>query len=278
MSEERYRGSTWRSRFLRAPKIAFEIAARKEFVPLAQLASVRLGLKTGCDRFFFVRRDPDATYRASQQPLGISRGTVPIVGMNEWHGRVAANDLLPAILNPHQFVESGARRFVVPKVTQSLYLYPRDTSPRNELADYIWLAEHEDVHKGQLVRANGSGQRWYRQSRALVTSPWALPYNSAYDYGALDNAVGAVLNGRFIGVDTREEVDSELLGAALASSFVLVTRLLEGVPTGVEGALDVGPPAARLMMVPDVRRLSVSGTRAVRKWALLKCMWVILPA
>ena len=55
----KYNGSAWRARFLRAPKVALKLAERSDFVPLAELASVKLGLKTGADDFFFLERLPD---------------------------------------------------------------------------------------------------------------------------------------------------------------------------------------------------------------------------
>jgi hypothetical protein len=82
-----------------------------------------------------------------------------------------------------------------------------------------------------------------------------LPYNSAYDYGAHDNSGHLVLNGRFVGCRPKADIDEELLGAVLNSTFVIVTRLLEGTSTGSEGAYDVGPPAARLLRLPDPRLL-----------------------
>jgi hypothetical protein len=53
MPDGEYVGRPWRARFLRAPKIALQIEARPEFVPLGRLAEVSLGLKTGADSFFF---------------------------------------------------------------------------------------------------------------------------------------------------------------------------------------------------------------------------------
>ena len=262
--DRRYVGSPWRARFLRAPKIGFVLAERKDFVRLGSLASVRLGLKTGSDKFFFVKRARLEDERSSKRSLSFARGTVRVTGMNGWTGRIATRDLQPAILNPHQFLREGVRHFVVPAKTEVLYLYPRDRPPAGDLADYVALAEHEGIHERQLVGANASGRRWFRQSRAIVKSRWALPYNSAYEYGALDNHVGAVLNGRFVGVEPLDDVESDLLGAALASTFVLVTRLLEGVATGVEGAFDVGPPAARRVLVPDVRRVPPKRASLIR--------------
>ncbi len=47
-----------------------------------------------------------------------------------------------------------------------------------------------------------------------------------------------------------------------------MARLLEGVATGVEGAFDVGPPAARRMSLPDVRRFSPAASATVTECLL----------
>lgn len=259
-----YVGRSWRSRFLRAPKAAFDWAGRPDFVQLQSLGHIRLGLKTGSDKFFFLKRD-DVSEESKQRRMDRPRGSIAVIGVDDWRGRLPARALLPAILNPHQFMDAGRRRFVVPRHTQSLYLFPGEKIVNSDLTAYVKLGERLDIHKGKLVQSNAADGQWYRQSRAIVTSRWALPYNSAYDYGPLDNSVGAVLNGRFIGVDPLPGVDADLLGAALATTFVVLTRLLEGVATGVEGAFDVGPPAARLMAVPDVRRIPASRAEDIRE-------------
>jgi hypothetical protein len=264
-TELKYVGRAWRSRYLRAPKLALALASREDFVPLGSMATIRLGLKSGADKFFFLRRIESVIPDADERIFKRERGTLHVRGMNGWNGVISAKDTRAAILNPHEFLERGYRRFVVAKKTDALYLRPRDRKPEGDLDGYIRLAEREGIHKRQLVESNGSPSRWYRQCRGVVASRWALPYNSAYEYGLLDNEAGAILNGRFVGVEPMADVDPELLGAALASTFVLVTRLLEGVATGVEGAYDVGPPAARLIAVPDIRRIPAAKTRAIRE-------------
>lgn len=258
----RYVGSTWRSRFLRAPKAALELAGRKDFVPLGELATVRLGLKTGHDKFFYLTRAPQSDDRRELSLLR-RRGLIKVTGLSDWAGDISAQDLLPAVLNPHELFTEEGRRFRIPSNTERLYLYPRDAAPRADLAPYIDLGERQGVHRRELVQSNASANRWYRQARGIVTAPWALPYNSAYDYGAWDNTVGAVLNGRFVGAEALAGVDSDLLGAALNSTFAVVGRLLEGMATGVEGALDVGPPAARGIRLPDIRRITGRGASDV---------------
>ena len=263
MPDGEYVGRPWRARFLRAPKMALQIEARPEFVPLGRLAEVSLGLKTGADSFFFLTPVSDAPRRVTLSATASARAALRVSGHNGWEGEIAARDLLPAIRNPHELFRGDDRRFTIAG-SAAVYLLPRDRVPSGDLAEYIRHGERDGLHKRDLVKSNASTRGWYRQVRAVVRSRWALPYNSAYDYGAWDNPQSAVLNGRFVGVSARPDVDEDLLGAALNSTWVMALRLLEGVATGSEGAFDVGPPAARLMGVPDVRKATGTAARDAR--------------
>lgn len=256
MSAARYRARPWRSRFLRAPAIALRIAQRQGFLPLGEIANVSLGLKTGADAFFFLRASEPLN--ASELGRKRSRTSVQVKGLS-WEGKLEKGDLRGALLNPHRLQDKRGRRFVVPNRSQDVYLFPQDVPPRAGLADYLVAGEREGLPKRPLVKANATEKRWDRQSRPPIDWRWVLPYNSAYDYGAHDNKARLVLNGRFVGCHAKEDVPEELLGAALNSTFVILTRLLEGTATGSEGAYDVGPPAARLMRVPDPRALESDG-------------------
>jgi hypothetical protein len=254
----RYVGGRWRARFLRAPASAIELVDRQDFVALGDIAEFSLGLKTGSDKFFLVKIP--ASPRASVLGVAGSRRTVGVRSRIGWEGEITAADLRPLLLNPHRLQDGENRALVVPDRMDDAYLYPRDRPPRGGLADYIAAGEREGIHTGALVQSNATGNRWYR-GRAPVDWRWALPYSSAYDYAAHDNAAHRVLNGRFVGCrptpdEHGELVDEELLGAVLNSTFVILTRLLEGVATGSEAAFDVGPPAARLMRIPDPRRMT----------------------
>lgn len=271
-----YVGAAWRARFLRAPKVGLELAARPDFVALNEVAAIKLGLKTGADNFFFLERLDEA--RENKQLIS-QRGLITVEGMDGWRGEVSTADLKPAVLNPHQLFVGDARSFAIPNVPKHYYLYPRPGKLRYGLREYIKLGELNGVHSGELVKSNASDIGWYRQARTLITSEWVLPYNSAYDYGAWHNPSGAVLNGRFVGVEPLDPQTSELLGAVLNSSFAAIGRLLEGVATGVEGAFDVGPPAARRVMVPDFRRFSEAASKKVVKvFATIRKGDVMLPA
>lgn len=215
-----------------------------------------LGLKTGADAFFFLRASEPLS--ASELGRKRSRTSVQVKGLS-WEGKLEKGDLRGALLNPHRLQDKRGRRFVVPNRSQDVYLFPQDRLPRAGLADYLAAGEREGLPKRSLVKANATEDRWDRQSRTPIDWRWVLPYNSAYDYGAHDNEARLVLNGRFVGCEAKEGVLEEMLGAALNSTFVILTRLLEGTATGSEGAYDVGPPAARLMRVPDPRALERHG-------------------
>jgi hypothetical protein len=258
----RYVGRPWRSRFLRAPMASVELTERPDFVPLGALADLSLGLKTGADGFFFVT--------LPGQPRGGDLGkpgarTLVAVEGKSWTGQLNAGDLRPALMNPHALQRAGVRRLLVPARTDRAYLAPQDRPPRAGLPDYIQAGERAQppVNTRPLVRDNADGPRWWRSKRDVIDWRWALPYNSGYDYGAHDNEAQRVLNGRFVGVKPDAGLDPLLLGAVLNSTFTILTRLTEGVSTGSEGAYDVGPPAARLMSVPDLRRFTAAGAQGV---------------
>lgn len=250
--QQKYLGAAWRSRFLRAPKVALDLARRTDFVAVGEIAKVSLGLKTGADKFFFLRAEPSTAQYPAQ------RGQTRVKGLEGWKGYLASQDVLPALVGPAQLDQGEGRRFVVPKNTGRLYLFPRPGRQRADIGQYISLGELAGLSKQSLVVQNAAGGDWYRQTRSLIRDPWVLPYNSAYDYGAWDNATGAVLNGRFIGVRPADGIDSDLLGAVLNSTFAALGRLTEGMATGTEGAFDAGPPAVRGIKVPDIRNFSAA--------------------
>lgn len=248
-----YNGFPWRSRFLRGPKIGLELAAREDFVALGEISSVRLGLKTGADKFFFV--------------TATGRGTasrIPVLGLKDWDGQIPRADLIGGLQTPKELDTEQGRRAVVPisrgkYAGNTYYFAPRANRLDRVTREYIAWGEMQKIHDLKLVKANADETGWHRQTRSQVRSRWALPYNSGYDYGAIDNKVGALLNGRFIGVEPADEIDADLLGAILNTTAVTLMRLLEGVATGNEGAFDVGPPAARVMRIPDPRKLTDPG-------------------
>lgn len=247
--EGRYVGLPWRSRYLRSPQIAHVMNVRADYVELGSIASVQLGAKTGADKFFFLK---------IEKPL--RGGKSEVRGINGWIGTIGNSHLQATLQNPKDLDVGDGRRFIVrAKSLPGRYFSPAKVIRDSGVRSYIQAGEDAQIHEQRLVKAN-SDEVWYRQNRTIVCAPWALPYNSALDYFAVDNTEArAVLNGRFIGVTPSQGVDVHLLGAVLNSTLTILARLLVGVATGNEGAYDVGPPAARLMRVPDPTKFCESG-------------------
>lgn len=215
---------------------------------------MKLGAKTGNDAFFYVTLTGEGSLSKPE-----------VTGIGGWIGSILKTNLRPVLQNPRDLDADDGRRFVVrARELQNRYFAPSSGTRDEGVKNYVAFGEDKSVHRQTLVLQNADDV-WFRQGRSVIASAWALPYNSAYDYFAVDNTgAGAVLNGRFIGVEALQGVDSDLLGAVLNSTFVMAGRLLVGVATGNEGAYDVGPPAARKMRVPDPRKFSASGAIVVR--------------
>lgn len=255
-----YRGSPWRSRFLRGPKIGQELAARDDFVELGDpaISIVQLGLKSGNDDFFFLK------LTGTKAPAG----RLDVRGLGGWTGSLPRADLLPGIQSPKDLDVEEGRLAAVPTrrgsyTGEGYYFCPRIGRLDHVVREYVQYGEVRNVHQGTLVRSNADASGWFRQTRLLARSRWVLPYNSGYDYGAVDNQAGAILNGRLVGVHPADGIDPDVLGGILNSTFVTLMRLLEGVATGNEGAFDVGPPAARLMRIPDPGKMTPDGLASI---------------
>jgi hypothetical protein len=251
---ETYRGSAWRARFIRAPKLALEVAQMDAFAAVDEVASVVLGAKTGADNYFFVEK------------VGRDGDRLKIEGMEHWTGALPRKDLRAAVQSPKDLdvaTPRGKRRLarIQLRTWSSFYFAPRPGYTDKAVRDYVHYGEAQRIPERTLVADNAVGERWYIQrDRLHVSADWMLPYNSGYDYGATWSE-GALIGGRLVGVTPRQGIDTTLLGAALNSSATIATRLLVGVATGNEGAFDVGPPAVRLMRIPDPRRLDTPAVR-----------------
>lgn len=198
---ETYRGSAWRARFIRAPKLALEVSQMPSFVAVDEVATVVLGAKTGADNFFFVER------------TGRDGDRFQIEGMGHWTGSLPKKDLRPAVQSPKDLdiaTSKGKRRLsrIQLRSWSSFYFAPRATYTDKAVRDYVHYGEAQRIPERTLVADNASGDRWYIQrDRLQVTADWLLPYNSGYEYSATWSE-GALIGGRLVGVSPSSRVPS----------------------------------------------------------------------
>ena len=57
--DKTYQGNKWGGKYLRAPDIYWHILekCKDKLVPLSSVADVRFGIKTGCNKFFYLKKE-----------------------------------------------------------------------------------------------------------------------------------------------------------------------------------------------------------------------------
>ena len=241
-----YNGSPWRSRFLRSPRNGLQFAARYDFVALGDVAEVKLRDKDRCGKFFFVMatgfaRNPESHPRSQQR-----KGTSPERPLARASSRRKSGHRRTAPGGSCPHVAGVIRRFIL----------LRGPAHVEEVArEYVARGELQSVHEKTLVRSNATAPagiaKLEPESPADGSCPTTLVTTTARSTTASEHCSTGDSRGR---PERHEDVD--LLGAMLNTTPVTLMRLLEGVTTGNEGAFDVGPPSARVMRIPDPRKMA----------------------
>ena len=144
-----YRAGKW-GRYVRAPDFYFEVMRRlgKQFVPLGKIATIRFGVKSGCDAFF-MPKDISAqvlqryrTARVFREQTGVSRSGVE-------SGQLRVLEAGDGSLHP---IEA---RYVSPEVHSLMKVTRPVVRPKD--VDRVVLLVREDDNK------KGDANRWVRQ-------------------------------------------------------------------------------------------------------------------
>ncbi len=232
----RLAGGRWGAS-LRQPDLHFEIldTAGDRMVPLGEIATVRWGIKTGDDAFFFLRRsDPTPVER---------RFLVPVVfSLMELDRLVVEDDAL--------------RRFLVLAGTGDEKLAPR-------LRAWIRAAEHErrsHLRPTCAARARG-GRAWFDLRPA---APGALLWSVMQQYRHLVplNPGAFPVNDNLLQLDLHEGIPARLMAAILNSGVVALIKHGWGRQRN-EGMLKTQACDVRALPVPDPRRIAPARAEAI---------------
>ncbi|HPT97167.1 MAG TPA: Eco57I restriction-modification methylase domain-containing protein [Armatimonadota bacterium] len=243
-------GVNWGGRYLRAPDLFFEMleACGTRLCRLDALASVRFGIKTGANDFFYLESIPGGapSPAGASDDLGVFRN-----GMGE-----------------ERFLE---RRFLrralrSPRELRTPELLPEDaasfllTCPEEpealagtRAADYVREGESRwGIHRRPSVRGRA---RWY--SLPLIAPPPVIHPLIAFERAcAAINPRGILCDANLVGIYPHEGVDPALLAACLVSSLGVMMRELVGIANLGQGALKTNPAYLARMLVPDLRAAS----------------------
>lgn len=262
---DEYTGYKW-GIFLRAPQIFFKLLQRggEKFVPLGQVAEVRFGTKTGCDKFFFPR---DVTQKALsdisderefREHYGISRAetkTVRIVlaGDGSQH-LIEAEYLEPEV---HSLMEIDSVKIKLENLARNVLLVsePKANLKGTHVFKYIRWGERAGFHEGSTVSARVTDEReWYDLSderRPTII----LPKIQQYRHIICLNPKRYLCNSSLLAVFTQDNA-ATMVCAILNSTIVAFFKQFFARLHGREASLQLDVYSAQMMLVPNPENAS----------------------
>ncbi len=257
-----YKGYKW-GMFLRAPEIFRKLVRRSgdRLVPFGQIANIKRGVTTGCDKFFFPR---DVTNEKLTEPLtdaqfkgryGIDKSKTDIVrivkaGDGSIH-LVEAEYLEPEV---HSLMEIDSVTIEPRDLARQILLVdvPKDELHGKNVLKYIKWGEHEKFHLGTTC---ASRELWYRLAiMSRGNSFW--PMASQYRHIIPLNSQNYLSNHNLFDIVAGNEYSDELLVAILNSTVIVLFKHQFGRVMGREGNLKTEVVDVKMMLVPDPRRSS----------------------
>lgn len=208
LSKSTYVGQKWGGIYLRAPEIYFTIMqkGRGKLVKLGDLASVRFGVKTGANDFFYLQ----------QVGKGSKSGLVRVRNGAGWEGEIEKEYLKPVLKSSQE-----TRRFLieVSDLKNLLFVCQKNRQVlKNTFAlKYILWGQKQGYH----TRPSVSGRAHW----------WSLPERSRanFHFGYLINDVGRFLLGDVIASDNFHELKLPPgYALVLNSSLFYLFQLLYG--------------------------------------------------
>ena len=256
-----YYGSKW-GIYLRAPDLIFELqdSYRDRLVPLDEIAEVKFGVKTGSDKFFFVRdvTDQRLTETASPQAFKAKYG-IQQVQTDKVRLVLAGDKTLHLIeaefLEPEVHSLREIRRGAIDqsRLERKLFLCGKSKAELSNTyaLKYIAWGERESLHKTVSVAARGISRPWY-DLLVSVRPQLILPKIQQYRHIVPLNPDGWTCNSSQLAINTSN--DPALLAAILNSTLVGLVKWFYGRQLGNEGNLQMDVYAAKTLPIPDPRR------------------------
>ena len=274
-----YRAGKW-GRYVRAPDFYFEVMKRLggRFVPLGKIATIRFGVKSGCDAFF-MPKDVSAQILHQRRNARVFREQTGVTRSRVESGQLRILEAGDGSLHP---IEA---RYVSPEV-HNLMKVTRPVVRSGDVDRVVLLVGEDDEKRGEAsrwvrqylrygmtatfssARSNGrpvperptcaARQPWYDLTR-LVRPGFALwPKAQQYRHIIPANPDRMICNCNLydVGSDTLTATEQMTLVASLNSTIVGFFKAFYGRFAGTEGNLKTEVVDVNLMEVPDPRGVS----------------------
>lgn len=253
-----YAGGKWGIP-LRAPDVWEELlqAGGDRWRPLAEIADVRFGVKSGKDDFFYVGdwsargledfADPDGFERhfgVARNEVESKQVTLARTGRGEVHP-IESEYLVPIV---HSLMDIDAYR-IERRHCNKLALMVSDPIGEH-VRRYIEWGESQGFDQGATCAARGRARGWYDLT-GFREAP--VLWSKAHQYrhvAPLNPELGPV-NCNLYTVGPLQNANPKIVAGVLNSSPVILAKHLFGRPAGVEGNLKTEIVDVDMMPVPD---------------------------
>ncbi len=228
---KRYEGAKWGGKYLRAPDIFLEIWPLPGLIPVTQVARIRLGVTTGANAFFFVKRIGPDRY------LTTAGGREEEIELPDEYTR-------PVIRTSSECKRATFRGEDTP---YRIVVVDR-TCHERRVREYIAYAEKLGIHRRPFFQGKS---HWY-EIHHPVDDPLALSEITYTRYFVLSNPDRCVLNKNFYGVQAF--IQEDLLYALLSSTLSFVFFEINSRKPGA-GASGINVSVASRLKVVDPARI-----------------------
>ncbi len=266
--DSEYVGSKW-GVFLRAPDIFFKLLNRggSAFVPLGTpgVASIKRGVTTGCDTFFFPRdvteevlaAEPDAR-RFTEHYGGSRRATDRVRIVRAGDGsphRIEKEFLQPIVFNP---MELHSAEVTAAQLSRSVLCVnkPKHDLKAPQVLKYIKWGEKEGFDDRSTC---ANRDPWYALSFPKPGDAlWSM--TQRYRYIVPANPSHLLSNKRLFNLNAAPGVQAETLCAVLNSTISALSRYCYGRLQGGDPVIETEVVDVKMMLIPDPRLASEKRT------------------
>ena len=274
LNYERYGGGKW-GKYLRAPNLYFRIthSLGDRFVRFGEIASIRFGVKSGCDAFFMVRDVSEeflrnySTTNWNSAPLythctreKVEARTITLIraGDGTVHP-IESTYLAPEV---HSLMEIHRPLMTALDLNRRILLVSESLSELKDTFVYKYLKYGEKTtfasKKSKAVPVPerptcASRSVWYDLTytkRGQIVWPKAQQYRHVVLFNNNRLIVNCNLYDVFI---DESQIDPELLAAILNSTLVGLMKIYFGRYAGTEGNLKTEVVDVNLLEIPDPR-------------------------
>lgn len=236
----KYSGAKWGGLLINAPQVFYRILEKTEdvFTPLERISSIETYLNTGgADDFFFV----DLISADPETGLAVIR--------NRKHDMTFTIEL--KYVKP--FVESPKQLETIeipPNFNKSwIVVIPEDENILNKrVYAYIKWGETKKYH---LKSGRKGKKKWWILPPQAYEGAYLVWPCYIYQRMVVHTNPGKIITHRFYRIHPNEDIDEELLGALLNSTWTVIPLELFSTKGLGQGALGPTTPALKKILIPD---------------------------